>query len=72
MQDPVRGNKLKTNKCMKNCRPGIPIPKFLLFIMRVAFLLFVIGVLQTYAIDSYAQITHLTIHEKEIELGDFQ
>jgi len=54
---------------MKNCRPGIPIPKFLLFIMRVAFLLFVVGVFQIYAIDSYAQKTQLTIHENEIELG---
>lgn len=51
LSDPVRGYKLKTNKCMKNCRPGIPIPKFLLFIMRVTFLLFVVGVFQIYAID---------------------
>ena len=70
MQDPVNGNKLKTNKCMKNCRPGIPIPKFLSLIMRIAFLLFFVGVLQTYAIGTYAQITQLTIHENEIELGD--
>ncbi len=70
LSDPVRGYKLKTNKCMKNCRPGIPIPKFLLFIMRVTFLLFVVGVFQIYAIDSYAQKTQLTIHENEIELGE--
>ena len=55
---------------MKNSIPGIPIPKFLLFIMRMTFFLFVIGVLQTYAIDSYAQNTQLTIHENEIELGE--
>src|SRR5690554_4510661 len=55
---------------MKNCKPGISIPKFLLFIMRVTFLLFVIGVFQIYAIDSYAQKTQLTIHENEIELGE--
>mgnify|MGYP000913109903 FL=1 len=55
---------------MKNCKPGISIQKFLLFIMRVTFLLFVIGVFQIYAIDSYAQKTQLTIHEKEIELGE--
>lgn len=55
---------------MKNCRPGIPIPKFLLFIMRVTFFLFVIGVFQIYAVDSYAQKTQLTIHENEIELGE--
>lgn len=55
---------------MKNCIPGIPIPKFLLFIMRMTFLLFVVGVFQIYAIDSYAQKTQLTIHENEIELGE--
>ncbi|GEM_PF-4445885 len=55
---------------MKNCKPGIPIPKFLLFIMRVTILLFVIGVFQTYSINSYAQKTQLTIHENEIELGE--
>jgi len=55
---------------MKNCRPGIPIPKFLLFIMRVTFFLFVVGVFQIYAVDSYAQKTQLTIHENEIELGE--
>lgn len=55
---------------MKNCKPGIPIPKFFLFIMRMTFFLFVIGVFQTYATDSYAQVTQLTIHENEIELGE--
>ena len=55
---------------MKNCRPGIPIPKFLLFIMRVTFFLFVVGVFQIYAVDSYAQKTQLTIHENGIELGE--
>jgi len=54
---------------MKNYRPGIPIPKFLLLIMRITFLLFFIGVLQSYAIGTYAQVTQLTIHESDIELG---
>lgn len=49
---------------MENYRLGIPIPKFLLLIIRITFFLFVIGVLQ-----SYAQTTRLTIHENEIELG---
>jgi len=53
---------------MKNRRPGIPIPKYLLLIMRISFLLFFIGVIQSYATSSYAQVTQLTIHEKDIEL----
>ena len=40
---------------MEKYRLGIPIPKFLLFIMRITFFLFVIGVMQMYAVDSYAQ-----------------
>lgn len=55
---------------MKKNRQGIPIPKLLLLIMRITFLLFCIGVLQSYAISTYAQITQLTIHEKDIELGE--
>ncbi len=55
---------------MKNCTHGIPIPKFLLLIMRISFILLFIGVLQTYASSSYAQITQLTIRESNIELGE--
>lgn len=55
---------------MKNCRHGIRIPKLLLLIMRITFLLFVVGVLQSYAVSSYAQRTQLTIHENAIELGE--
>ena len=54
---------------MEKYRLGIPIPKFLLFIMRITLFLFVIGVMQMYAVDSYAQKTHLTIHENNIKLG---
>ncbi|NLY09692.1 MAG: SusC/RagA family TonB-linked outer membrane protein, partial [Tissierellia bacterium] len=49
---------------------GISIPKLLLFIMRMTFFLFVVGVFQVYSIDSYAQKTQLTITEKNIELGE--
>ena len=55
---------------MKNRIHRIPIPAFLLFIMRMTFFLFVISILQTYATSSYAQNTHLTIQENEIELGE--
>lgn len=55
---------------MKNYRLGIPIPKLLLFIMRMTFFLFIIGILPTYAIGTYAQKTQLTIHENKIELGE--
>ena len=54
---------------MEKYRLGIPIPKFLLFIMRITLFLFVIGVMQMYAVDSYAQKTHLTINENNIKLG---
>lgn len=55
---------------MKNYRLGISIPKLLLFIMRMTFFLFIIGILPTYAIGTYAQKTQLTIHENKIELGE--
>lgn len=55
---------------MKNYTPGIPIPKFLLLTMRITIFLFVLGVLQTYAVGLYAQGSRLTIHEKEIELEE--
>ena len=55
---------------MENNKHGIPIPKILLFIMRMTFFLFVIGVFQVYSIDSYAQKTQLTIYENQIELGE--
>lgn len=55
---------------MKNYRLGIPIPKYLLPIMRITFFLFVVGVLQSFATNTYAQITHLTIKENNIELGE--
>lgn len=53
---------------MENCKPGIPIPKFLMYIMRVVVLLFTFCVLHTYAVDSYAQNTNLTLKENEVEL----
>ena len=55
---------------MKNYNCGIYIPKLLLFIMKITLFLFVLGVFQTYAIDSYAQKTQLTIHENNIQLGE--
>lgn len=55
---------------MKNYKLGMPVPKILLFIMRITFFLFVVGVMQIYAADSYAQRTHLTIRENKIELGE--
>lgn len=55
---------------MKNYRHGIPIPKYLLLIMRVTFFLFIVGVLQSYAANTYAQETHLTLKEHNIELGE--
>jgi len=67
--DVVDGNKLKTNKCMKNYRHRIAILKFLPLAMRITIILFLFGVMQTYAVGSYAQMTRLTINEKEIELG---
>ena len=55
---------------MKKNKHGIYIPEFLSFIMRVTFLLFFIGVIQTYATNTYAQLTQLTIHENNIELHE--
>lgn len=55
---------------MKNYRHGIPIPKYLLLIMRVTFFLFIVGVLQSYAANTYAQEAHLTLKEHNIELGE--
>lgn len=55
---------------MKNSKHGILIPKFLALIMRVMYLLFFIGVLHTYAMDTYAQVTQLSIHENGIELKE--
>lgn len=55
---------------MKNYRLGMPIPKILSFLIRITFFLFVVGVLQTYAVNSYAQKTQLTIRENKIELGE--
>lgn len=55
---------------MENYRYGMSIPKILLFIMRMMFFLFVIGVMQLHAVDSYAQKTPLTIRENKIELGE--
>lgn len=55
---------------MKNYPPGIPIPKLLLFTMRITFFLFFLGVLQTYAVGMYAQSARLSMHEEEIELEE--
>lgn len=55
---------------MKNNRHGLPVQNILLFIMRIILFLFVLGVFQVYAIDSYAQKTQLTINEDRIELGE--
>lgn len=55
---------------MNNYRHGIPIPKYFLLIMRVTFLLFIVGVLQSYAANTYAQETQLTLKENNIELGE--
>lgn len=55
---------------MNNYRHGIPIPKYFLLIMRVTFFLFIVGVLQSYAANTYAQETPLTLKENNIELGE--
>ena len=55
---------------MKNYGHGVPVSSILVFIMRITFFLFVLGVFQVYAVDSYAQKTHLTIHENKIKLGE--
>lgn len=55
---------------MNNCRHGIPIPKYFLLIMRVTFFLFIVGVMQSYAANTYAQETQLTLKENNIELGE--
>ena len=55
---------------MENNKHGIPIPRHLLFIMRMTFFLFIVCVFQAYATDSYAQKTQLSIHENKIELGE--
>lgn len=70
LQDFVNGTKLKTYKYMENNKHGIPIPRHLLFIMRMTFFLFIVCVFQAYATDSYAQKTQLSIHENKIELGE--
>ena len=54
---------------MKNYRFGIFVPKYLVLIMRLTFLLFILGVLQSYATSSYAQSTQLSIRKNNIELG---
>ena len=54
---------------MKNCNPGCIIPNFLLFIMRITFLLFAVGLMQIHAV-SYAQNNRLTVQEQNIELGE--
>ncbi len=55
---------------MKNWRYGICIPKTLLFLIKTTFLLFVVGVFNSQAINSYALNTQLTVLENEIELAD--
>ncbi|WP_455628575.1 TonB-dependent receptor [Parabacteroides chinchillae] len=54
---------------MKNHKDGIPIPKYLLHIMRITFFLFFVGLIHVHAV-SYAQKTQLTLKENNIELGD--
>lgn len=54
---------------MKNHKHGIVIPRFLLLIMKITFLLFYVSVLQIYAANTYAQVTQLTIQENNIELA---
>jgi TonB-linked SusC/RagA family outer membrane protein len=55
---------------MKNYKHGIKIPGYLLTVMRIYYLLFFLGVMQSYATNSYAQQTQLTFHENNIELGE--
>ena len=55
---------------MGNYEQDVYIRRFLLFIMRITFFLFVMGVLNVHATNSYAQNTQLTIRENNIEIGD--
>lgn len=55
---------------MKNFSLTTPVTRILLFIMRITFLLFFVGVLHAHAISTYAQSTHITINEHEIELSE--
>lgn len=55
---------------MKNYRHRIVIPRILIQTMRITCLLFFVGILQTYALSTYAQVTHLTIKENNIALGE--
>lgn len=54
---------------MKNHQYGVHISRFLIFTMRITFFVFFLGIMQTYAANTYAQITRLTIRENNIELG---
>lgn len=53
---------------MKICKHGINTSRILLLFMRITFFLFFFGVLHSFAGNTYAQVTQLTIHENDIEL----